>query len=304
LYVAATYKGVQSPRLTGLAGTVLSAPLAAPGPALRRLDEGDALRDQRDFDRAAEKYDRAVEARRDLADAYLRRAEARYRLERFDDMLADCDEALRLDPGNAAAYDLRGDAHRGKAGKLQGMNADEMSLALQDYDAAVAADPDFAPFYNSRGTARGSIAVAAERRGDPAVERAEDEQAVEDFGRAIDLAPKPRSLYFENRARAFKRLGKYDRSADDYTAALQAGDKPGRVGLFRLHYNRGNVFLELKDFARAEADFGKAATLAPDDPDPHLRRARALDGLNRRDEAREERKKAAEMKRRTPAPSQ
>ena len=301
-YVEEAYKAEQTPRVPASAKTSTLV-LATPGPALQLLHEAVLLRDTRDYKGAAEKCSQALALQDDLVDAYLLRSATYYRTGNFDGAIEDCAAVLKLDPTNAAAFDFCGDSHQGKAGKLDSMNLSEMKLALQSYTRAIELDPDFAPFFNSRGTARGSLSLAYARKKETDKARAEDELAVADFSRAIDLSPKPRSLYFENRARAYKRLEKLDRSADDYTAALQASDQTDAASLSILYYNRGNVFLQLKDLLRAEDDFAKSAALAPDDPDPRLRRAAALERLGRKEDARKEREKAAELKRRLPGES-
>jgi tetratricopeptide (TPR) repeat protein len=122
---------------------------------------------------------------------------------------------------------------------------------------------------------------------------------VKDLSRAIDLAPLPRWRSFDSRGRAYYRLGKLERAVDDRTAAMQTGEALEPKDLFPLYYNRGIAYQGLKEYARAEADFAKAASLKPDDPTPHEHRAVVLDGLNRKREADKERDKAAELRRRT-----
>jgi tetratricopeptide (TPR) repeat protein len=297
-YVEKTYKVEQLPNLVAPIAKSLSATLATPDQSLQLLNDGDSLLEKEQYDQAADRYGRAIALRNDLVEAYLHRAVAHYRLGNFDSTIADCNTVLQYDPGNAAAFDYRADAHYDKSGTLADMNLSEMELALQDYDAAIEADPDFAPTYHGRGITQGSLAQA--RKKEPAKARALNEEAVKDFSRAIDLAPGPRSVSFEMRARAYKRLDKLERAADDYTAALQTGEEIKPKRLFFLYYNRGNIYFDLKKYNRAEADFAKAATLDPEDPDPHKWRARALDGLNRKDEARKERDKEADLRRRHP----
>lgn len=312
-YVAETYKAEQTPKLVPATAKDSAAVVAAPDPALQCLQQGDALLakagqekdaalSKKEYEQAAEKFGQAISLRRDLVEAYLRRAVAYYSLDNFDGMIEDCTEVARLDPSSAEAYDYRGDAHTEKAGKnLDDMNLGEMNLALQDYTKSIELDPDCASVYNSRSAARGSLSRVYDKKKQFEKARSEDEQAVADSTRAIDLAPKPRSVYFENRARAYKLLEKNDRAADDYTAALQTGEQLGKRSLFRLYYNRGNVYLQAKDYPRAEEDFAKASTLRPDDPDPLERRARALDGQGKKEEARKAREDAAKLRARRPA---
>jgi tetratricopeptide (TPR) repeat protein len=299
-HVAEAYKAAQTPVLVVPTRNATAAVVAIPDPALQCLHDGDELLKKKEYAKAADQYSQAIALRKDLVEAYLRRAEANYRLENYDGTIADCTEALQLDPGNASAIDFRGDGHFGKAGKvMDGMNKGEMTLAIQDYSAAIDADPDYAPTYNSRGSARGSLALAYGRK-DAEKSRAEDELAVADIGKAIELAPRASWEYFENRGRAYRRLGKANLAADDYSAALTTGETIPPDRLYVIRYNRGRAYLSLKDYERAEADFDAAARLKPDKPDPYLMRAQALDALNRKEEARQAREKAAALKRSAP----
>jgi Flp pilus assembly protein TadD len=145
--------------------------------------------------------------------------------------------------------------------------------------------------------------MAYDAKKEPAKARAEDQLAITDFCQAINLALRPHYTYFYARARVYKRLDKLDRTTDDYTAALQTGETIDPADTALLYYNRGQAYMDLKDFNRAEKDFAKAATLDPNDPAPHRRRAKALEELGRMDEAREERAKDVKLRKLLPANS-
>ena len=63
----------------------------------------------------------------------------------LEEALQDYDEAIRLKPDYALAFNNRGDARRAK-GDIDG--------ALQDYEQAIRLKPDFAEALESRGTAQ------------------------------------------------------------------------------------------------------------------------------------------------------
>jgi len=61
---------------------------------------------------------------------------------RFGDAIAEYDDAIRLEPTYASAYNLRGLAHR---------NLGEHELGIQDLDEAIGLDPRMARAYYNRG---------------------------------------------------------------------------------------------------------------------------------------------------------
>ena len=85
--------------------------------------------------------------------------------EQLDLALSDCDEALRLDPRMAAAFDSRG---------LVRMKRGEFAEALADYEAALALEPGRGHYIYGRGVARIRLGQEAAGRADlAAAERAE-----------------------------------------------------------------------------------------------------------------------------------
>ena len=67
-----------------------------------------------------------------------------WQIGRFDRAIADLDEAIRLDPNFAVAYNNRGDAYRQKG---------ELERAIADFNEALRLDPNITPAYTLRGLA-------------------------------------------------------------------------------------------------------------------------------------------------------
>jgi tetratricopeptide (TPR) repeat protein len=63
--------------------------------------------------------------------------------------IEDYDQALRIDPGNAATYNDRGVAY---------YDLGDSRRAIEDYDTALRIDPDYAYAYNNRGNAYNRLA--------------------------------------------------------------------------------------------------------------------------------------------------
>ena len=101
----------------------------------------------------------------------------------MENALADCNQAVKLDPKYADAYSDRGKAY-GRLGQL----AD----ALSDFSKAIELNPKIAVAYSNRGTAYARLGQLA--------------SAVADYTRAIDLNPKYAEAYF-NRGTAELNLG-------------------------------------------------------------------------------------------------
>jgi tetratricopeptide (TPR) repeat protein len=84
-----------------------------------------------------------------------------------DRAIADYDEAIRLNPKNARAFQIRGLAHRAKG---------DNDRAIADYDEAIRLDPKYALAFNNRG-------LAYRAKGD-------NDRAIADCDEAIRLDPR------------------------------------------------------------------------------------------------------------------
>lgn len=148
--------------------------------------------------------------------------------------IADYNEAIKLDPANATAFESRGTAF------LRNGNHDR---AIEDYNEAIRLNPDFALAYADRGAAY--------------YFKKDYERAIKDYDEAIRLDPK-RAGTFSNRGAAYKKLGRNDRALADESEAIRLD--PTQAATFD---NRGLSYAHNRDYDRAIEDYNEAIRLRP-----------------------------------------
>src|SRR5262245_237494 len=137
------------------------------------------------------------------AEAYLKRGEAAAGAHKYDDAIADYNEAIRQRPGYAEAYNDRGHSYHWKGG-----NDDR---AIADFTRAIELRPNYPTAYNNRGVVYMAGGQAA--------------KAIPEFDRALELNPNLRNAYV-NRGNARLRLLQVGAALDDFH---RAGMHPERV---------------------------------------------------------------------------
>jgi tetratricopeptide (TPR) repeat protein len=176
-----------------------------PPPARSAADyvaQGDAHREAKEYQQAAEAYTAALRLDPDNAAVYINRGAAYDGLGEHRRAIADYDRAIALDPQNAAAYNNRGAAYLGLG---------EYQRAIADYDRAIALDPQDARAYNNRGLAYHALG--------------EHQRAIADLDRAIALDPQD-ALAYNNRGLAYHALGEHQRAIADFEQFLQVETNP------------------------------------------------------------------------------
>jgi serine/threonine protein kinase/tetratricopeptide (TPR) repeat protein len=234
-HVATAYHAEQTPKLVDRDGQATVVVVANPDLGLKSLKEGDALLAAGDYAGAERKFSAAIDRRPDLVEPRVRRSVARFYLKKYADGIADCTEAIKLDPTCAAAYDLLGDAHTSSAGEGKDMNKEKVRQALENYNAAIDLDPDYGPFWRSRGAVHSRLQ--------------DYDGAVKDYTRAIDLAPVPYARNFNRRGRAYSNLDKYPEAVKDFTEAIRI--KPDDD---ESYHQRGVVHRKLEGLYRQRGD--------------------------------------------------
>ncbi len=277
-YTSKTYGSAQQPRRKGETGP---AALARPSEALREYLRGEGLLGRKEYGEAAAAFARAARAGPGYVEALLGQARAHFQDKDLGKMLADCDAALKLDPACALAHVYRGDA-------LAERDAD---AALAAYSKAIELEPGYAPAWNIRG------AVWLEKAISKQDEKA-CSQAIDDFGQAVRLAPRPEADYRDNRCAAYyqraqfrKVARRFEEALEDCNSAIELAPKNAR-----LHFARGKIRAAQNNHREAEQDYTEAIRLDEQYMAAYEARAGIRTKLGKTAEARKDREKAAELK--------
>jgi lipoprotein NlpI len=150
--------------------------------------------------------------------------------------LADCGEAIRLDPRHMLAYNNRGNTYRAKG---------EIERAIADYSEAIRLNPRYAIAFRNRG-----LAYRA---------KGEHDRAIANYNEAIRIDPRS-ALAYNDRGLSHRAKGEHDRAIADYNEAIRIDPRSALA-----YNNRGLAYLYSGSLARAQADFKQASDLDPKD---------------------------------------
>lgn len=186
-------------------------------------------------------YDDALEfftaeiARKPTVFAYSHRSRLWFDRDEYDKGIADCTEALRLNPNYAPALGNRGWARS----RLK-----DYAGAIEDLTAAIRLDPKQPGNYVSRGT-------ALLRSGDY-------DSALADLNAALKLQPDSVHALC-HRGQVWFEKGEYARAIADHNAALKLN--PNHAPAL---FHRGQARILLGHYEQAAADYERAALLDPE----------------------------------------
>jgi tetratricopeptide (TPR) repeat protein len=172
------------------------------------------------------------------AELFVDRGNAKLRSQKFDDAIADYDEAIRVHPDYGLAFNNRG---------LALVRKKDNERALSDFTRSIELLPKFAaPSYN-----RGLIYF---NRGDL-------DRALSDFDDAIRKDPKA-GRHFASRAAAHEKKAALDAALQDLDAALalESANVPWLM-------SRAQILQQKRDFVRALADVDTILRLQPKNGD-------------------------------------
>ena len=159
------------------------------------------LRQEDDLVAAISAYDEAIKLNPKYALAYNNRGNAKAKLEQRESALADYDEAIRLKPDYAAAYYNRG---------VEKAAQESFKSAIADYTVAIELKPKLAEAYTNRGIVRAQLR--------------QYEEAIADYTAAIRLKPNDAEAYF-GRGTARAALGLKAKARSDFKSAIDLARK-------------------------------------------------------------------------------
>ena len=201
------------------------------------------------------------------ADDFMASANANYALERYDEALADYNQALELRPDYPEALTNRGVTHD---------DLERYDEALADYNQALELRPDYPDALTNRGVAYRKL----ERY----------QEALADYNRALELIPDhPQTL--NNRGVTYDSLKRYDEALADYNRAL--GLRPDHPGTLT---NRGITYLNMERYEEALADHSRALELRPDHPEILYNRGNTYLNMERYEDALADYNQALQLK--------
>jgi len=174
-----------------------------------------------------------------LSEALYNRGNAYAATGNFNHAIADYDQAIRLNPTMATAFDNRGRAYS---------EQNQIERAAADYDEAIRLNPNSAVALHNRCWTRVVIGHLTD--------------ALSDCNESLRLNPN-NAATLGTRGFAYLKLGFFDKAIGDYDAALQ--NDPKMVGLNKaiVLYGRG-LAKEKQDRSGGDTDISAAKAIIPD----------------------------------------
>ena len=179
-------------------------------------------------------FDEAIRLNPKNAAYFCDRGTAYYKKGQYDRAISDYDEAIRLNPKNAVYFSNRGSAYRQKS---------QYDRAMADFDEARRLNPQNAHNFLNRG--------------ETYAKQGQYDRAIADFDEAIRLEPKV-SDFFAWRGFAYHHKGQSDRAIADYDEAIRLN--PTNPNNFLI---RGSAYRQKSQYDRAIADYDEAIRLDP-----------------------------------------
>ena len=202
-------------------------------------------------------YDQAIRLDPGNSAAYNNRGSVKAELKQNEEAIEDFDRAIRLNPNHSVAYYNRGNAK---------VSLEQYEEAIKDYDQAIRLNPKYSAAYYNRGNAK----VGLEQH----------EAAIQDYNEAIHLNPKYSDAYY-NRGLAKAHLQQYEAAIQDCNEAIRLNPEDSAA-----YCNRGLAKASMQQYEAAIQDFNEAIRLNPKYSVAYYNRGLAKPQLGRIDEAR------------------
>ena len=246
--------------------TPVPTPTPTPSPAQAAFSEGVELAGAGEHERAIERFNEAIRLDPSYAVAYNDRGVAYINLGEFGKALPDVTKAIRLDLTNTITYYNQGIVYA---------NLGEFERAIQSYDETIRLDPAYPSAHFNRGLAYHNLG--------------EFERAIQNYDETIRLDPVNVTVRY-NRGLAYQNLGEHELAIQDYDEAIRLD--PAYVAAYN---NRGSAYRNLGEHELAIQDYDEAIRLDTDDANYYANRAGAYTMLGRDVEAERDLERAVEL---------
>ena len=226
---------------------------------------GWAYRRKKDYDRALDDYNRAIQLKPDYAEAFNGRGLAYYGKKEYEQAIQDYSQAILLKHDYAEAFNNRGLAC------LATREYSNMRKAMADFDQAIELEPHYAEAFFNRGNAhaeegqfkdaipdyteairlRPDYPEALLQRSDAYRYRHDNGHALQDLNQAIKLKPDDTDAIFA-RASIYGDGGYRDRAIEDLTEVIRLSPDDLQTFWFRAmtYFDNGDYDLAISDLNR------------------------------------------------------
>lgn len=195
---------------------------------------GLTFQEKGEYEEAIKHYDQAIRINPQDATAYNNRGIATDALGRHGQAIADFDQAIRINPQRTQAYNNRGSA-KSELGRHE--------EAIVDYNQAIRINPQYAKAYYNRGNAKHALG--------------QHHDAIADYDQAIHIKPQFAEAYY-GRGNAKFALGRHDQAIADYDQAIRINPQ-----YTQAYNNRGTAKSALLRYEEAIADYNEAVHINP-----------------------------------------
>ena len=211
---------------------------------------------QEKYEEAIADLNEAIRINPQFAMAYTLRGSTKFALGRYEEAVADHNEAIRINPQYDRAYAGRGIA-KFRLGRYE--------EAIADYNEAIHINPQNDETYARRGTAKFHIGRY--------------EQAIADFNEAIRINPQ-KAMAYTLRGSAKGLLGRYEEAIADFSEVIRINPQDATA-----YVGRGSMETLFRRFDKAVANHNEAIRIDPQYDEAYVRRGDAKIGLGRYEEA-------------------
>ncbi len=201
----------------------------------------------RDYERAVETFNQAIEQEPNHAKAHINRGNARYNMKDYEGALIDYNEALQINPHEVKAFVNRGNV-RYILAEYSNDPDREYKLAIADFNNAIQINNKEVEAYIRRGIVRSQVAKYSSDA------QSEYKQAMQDFTQAINLKPYAEAYYQRGIVRyqmaqySSDYTQEYQQAIADFNQALQINSK-----LTKVYLKRGMVRYEISQYGGKES---------------------------------------------------
>lgn len=205
--------------------------------------QGHAAYKVRDYERAVENFNLALEQEPNHAKAHINRGNARFNLKDYEGALRDYNQALQINPQEVKAFVNRGNV-RYILAEYSNDPDREYKLAIADFNNAIRINNQEIEAYIRRGIVRSQVAKYSSDS------QSEYQEAMEDFTQAINLNDSKAEAYFQRGIVRYQMAQYSSDYTQEYQLAIADFNQALRINpkFTRAYLKRGMVRYEISQY--------------------------------------------------------